>query len=223
MALDPVLAFWAICLLLIIVPGADWAFVISAGLGGRSVVPAVGGLVLGYTALTAVVAAGAGTLVARSPVLLTALTVAGGAYLVWRGAMTLASPAPALDPVPDTSPGTARPHPGPRSRRERAHPQGLAAVPGPAAAVRRPARKLAAARPAGPARDGVHGHLRNVLPGPGLGGAGGAAAPPLDRARRHPPVRRGHDRDRRGAAGRAVPGLTRWAGARAAGPADRRG
>src|ERR1700761_2088218 len=100
MALDPVLAFWAICLLLIIVPGADWAFVISAGLGGRSVVPAVGGLVLGYTALTAVVAAGVGTLVARRPVLLTALTVAGGAYLIWRGAMTLAAPAPDLDRSP---------------------------------------------------------------------------------------------------------------------------
>src|ERR1700749_909627 len=109
MALDPVLVFWGICSLLIIVPGADWAFVISAGLGGRSVVPAVGGLVLGYTALTAVVAAGVGALVARSPVLLTALTVAGGAYLVWRGAMTLATPAPALDRVPATSPGTAGP------------------------------------------------------------------------------------------------------------------
>jgi threonine/homoserine/homoserine lactone efflux protein len=100
MALDPVLAFWAICLLLIIVPGADWAFVISAGLGGRSVVPAVGGLVLGYTVLTAVVAAGVGTLVARRPVLLTALTVAGGAYLAWRGAMTLAAPAPGLNRAP---------------------------------------------------------------------------------------------------------------------------
>ena len=109
MALDPVLVFWGICSLLIIVPGADWAFIISAGLGGRSVVPAVGGLVLGYTVLTAVVAAGVGTLVARSPVLLTALTVAGGAYLVWRGAMTLATPAPALDRVPATSPGTAGP------------------------------------------------------------------------------------------------------------------
>jgi threonine/homoserine/homoserine lactone efflux protein len=111
MALDPVLAFWAICLLLIIVPGADWAFVISAGLGGRSVVPAVGGLVLGYTVLTAVVAAGVGTLVARRPVLLTALTVAGGAYLVWRGAMTLAAPAPDLNRAPAavTSPEPAGP------------------------------------------------------------------------------------------------------------------
>ncbi len=97
MNLSAVLAFWGVCLVLIIVPGADWAFVVSAGLRGRSVVPAVGGLVLGYTVLTAVVAAGVGTLVARDPVLLTGLTVAGGGYLIWRGAATLAAPAPDLD------------------------------------------------------------------------------------------------------------------------------
>jgi threonine/homoserine/homoserine lactone efflux protein len=96
MTLDAVLAFWAICLLLIIVPGADWAFIISAGLRGRSVVPAVGGLVLGYTGLTAVVAVGVGALVARSPVLLTALTVGGGVYLIWRGTMTLSTAPPDL-------------------------------------------------------------------------------------------------------------------------------
>jgi threonine/homoserine/homoserine lactone efflux protein len=96
MNLSAVLAFWGVCLALIIVPGADWAFVVSAGLRGRSVVPAVGGLVLGYTVLTAVVAAGVGTLVARDPVLLTVLTAAGGGYLIWRGAATLAAPAPDL-------------------------------------------------------------------------------------------------------------------------------
>jgi len=96
MNLSAVLAFWGVCLLLIIVPGADWAFVVSAGLRGRSVVPAVGGLVLGYTVLTAVVAAGLGTLVARDPVLLTVLTVTGGGYLIWRGTATLATPPPDL-------------------------------------------------------------------------------------------------------------------------------
>src|ERR1700760_307933 len=96
MNLSAVLAFWGVCLLLIIVPGADWAFVVSAGLRGRSVVPAVGGLVLGYTVLTAVVAAGLGTLVARDPVLLTGLTVTGGGYLIWRGTATLATPPPDL-------------------------------------------------------------------------------------------------------------------------------
>ena len=96
MNLSAVLAFWGVCLVLIVVPGADWAFVVGTGLRGRSVVPAVGGLVLGYTVLTAVVAAGVGTVVARDPVLLTALTVAGGGYLIWHGAATLAAPAPDL-------------------------------------------------------------------------------------------------------------------------------
>jgi threonine/homoserine/homoserine lactone efflux protein len=92
MAASSVLAFWAVALLLIVVPGPDWAFVLGSGLRGRSAVPAVGGLVLGYGAVTVVVAAGVGTLVARSPVLLTGLIFVGGLYLVWLGARTLTRP-----------------------------------------------------------------------------------------------------------------------------------
>jgi threonine/homoserine/homoserine lactone efflux protein len=91
-AAGSVLAFWLVALLLIVVPGADWAFTISAGLRGHSVVPAVGGLVAGYAAVTAVVAAGVGALVAGSPAILTGLTIVGGLYLVWHGAMTFARP-----------------------------------------------------------------------------------------------------------------------------------
>jgi threonine/homoserine/homoserine lactone efflux protein len=90
MTLDSVLAFWGVCALLIAVPGADWAFVVGAGLRGQSVVPAVAGLVLGYAGLTVVVALGVGALVARSPVALTMLTLVGGSYLIWRGVMSLA-------------------------------------------------------------------------------------------------------------------------------------
>ena len=92
MAASSVVAFWAVALLLIIVPGADWAFVLSAGLGGRTVLPAVSGIVLGYAGVTVVVAAGVGALVARSPAFLTGLTIAGGLYLAWHGARTLARP-----------------------------------------------------------------------------------------------------------------------------------
>lgn len=97
MATGSVLAFWSVAFLLIAVPGADWAFTISAGLRGRSVLPAVSGLVTGYAAVTVVVAAGVGALVAGSPDLLTGLTLVGGAYLVWHGATTLMRPA-APDP-----------------------------------------------------------------------------------------------------------------------------
>jgi threonine/homoserine/homoserine lactone efflux protein len=92
MAAGSVLAFWLIALLLIVVPGADWAFTISAVLRGHSVLAAIGGLVVGYAAVTAVVAAGVGALVAGSPAILTGLTIVGGLYLVWHGAMTFAKP-----------------------------------------------------------------------------------------------------------------------------------
>ena len=90
-----VVAFWAVALLLIMVPGADWAFVLGVSLRGRSVLPAVGGLVLGYTGITIVVAAGVGAVVGRSPALLGVLTVVGGCYLIWHGATTFARPAAA--------------------------------------------------------------------------------------------------------------------------------
>lgn len=102
MALRTVLAFWLVALLLIVVPGADWAFTISMGLRGRSVLPAVAGLVTGYAAVTAVVATGVGALVAGSPAVLTALTIVGAAYLMWHGAMTFAHPS---SPAAATGPG----------------------------------------------------------------------------------------------------------------------
>jgi threonine/homoserine/homoserine lactone efflux protein len=92
MAAGSIIAFWAVALLLIIVPGADWAFILGPGLRGRTVLPAVGGLVLGYGAVTVVVAAGVGALVARSAAFLTGLTIVGGLYLMWHGAKTLARP-----------------------------------------------------------------------------------------------------------------------------------
>ena len=103
MATGSVLAFWLVALLLIAVPGADWAFTIGAGLRGHSVLPAVAGLVTGYAAITAVVAAGVGALVAGSPAALTGLTLVGGLYLVWHGATTFARP-----PATGT-PGVRRP------------------------------------------------------------------------------------------------------------------
>jgi threonine/homoserine/homoserine lactone efflux protein len=102
------LSFLALDLLLVCVPGADWAFVISAGLRDRSPVPAVAGLVTGYALHTALAAAGLAVLVAGSPALLTALTVVGAAYLVWLGWGVLRRPG---------VPGTAGAEAVPASRR----------------------------------------------------------------------------------------------------------
>ncbi|POR46048.1 threonine/homoserine/homoserine lactone efflux protein [Paraburkholderia eburnea] len=98
-------AFWIVSFSLVMVPGADWAYAISAGLRGRVVAPAVGGMLLGYLAITLVVAAGVGTLVTSVPAVLSVLTVAGGAYLLWLGVKTLMRPASQLSA--DDGPGQA--------------------------------------------------------------------------------------------------------------------
>lgn len=93
MSVGGVVAFWGLSVLLALTPGADWAYAITAGLRHRSVVPAVGGLLSGHLLATVVVAAGVAVLVARSPMVLVVLTVAGALYLVWLGAVTFARPA----------------------------------------------------------------------------------------------------------------------------------
>lgn len=86
------LAFWGAAFVLIVVPGPDWAFTLAAGVRDRVVLPAVTGLMLGYAALTGIVAAGVGTLVTRTPLVLTVLTVVGAGYLVLLGARLAARP-----------------------------------------------------------------------------------------------------------------------------------
>ncbi|MFJ9867404.1 LysE family translocator [Streptomyces sp. NPDC101165] len=96
-------SYLAVDLLLVCVPGADWAFVIATALRGRSVPRAVAGLVSGYALHTVLATAGLAVLVAGSPRLLTALTVAGAGYLLWLGWGVLRRPAVpgAADEAPD--------------------------------------------------------------------------------------------------------------------------
>lgn len=98
-------AFWAVSFLLVLTPGADWAYVISAGLRARRLVlPATLGLACGALLATLAVAAGVGALVARNPALLTALTATGALYLAWMGLALWRSPAAvssASDDAPD--------------------------------------------------------------------------------------------------------------------------
>lgn len=85
-------AFWVVSFSLVMTPGADWAYAISAGLRERALVPAVSGMLLGYLAITIVVAAGVGALVASVPEILVALTLVGAAYLLWLGVNVLLHP-----------------------------------------------------------------------------------------------------------------------------------
>ncbi|MGL4204930.1 MAG: LysE family translocator [Aeromonadaceae bacterium] len=79
------MAFWGVSFLLVMTPGMDWAYVISAGCSGRGVVPAVSGLLSGHLLATLLVVAGAGALVSRYPLALSGLTLAGAGYLLWLG------------------------------------------------------------------------------------------------------------------------------------------
>lgn len=80
-----VLAFWAVSILFVLTPGADWAHAIAAGLRGRVVVPAVAGLLSGHLLAIVLVAAGVGALLASVPMALHLLTFAGALYLLWLG------------------------------------------------------------------------------------------------------------------------------------------
>lgn len=81
MSLGLVAGFWGVSFLLVLTPGADWAYAITAGLRNSSPLPAVLGMLSGHVLATLVVAAGVGVLVASAPVVLTVLTVAGALYL----------------------------------------------------------------------------------------------------------------------------------------------
>ena len=85
--MDPalVLGFWAVAALLVCTPGADWAYAVTAGLGGRTMLPSIGGILFGYLLVVIAVAVGLGALVAANPVLLDVLTIGGALYLLWLG------------------------------------------------------------------------------------------------------------------------------------------
>ena len=85
--MDPALVFgfWGVAALLVCTPGADWAYAVTAGLGGRTLLPSIGGILFGYLVVVVAVAVGLGALVAANPVLLDVLTVGGALYLLWLG------------------------------------------------------------------------------------------------------------------------------------------
>ncbi|MFA5630883.1 MAG: LysE family transporter [Porticoccaceae bacterium] len=106
MSLSILTTFWLVSLLLVITPGVDWSYTISAGIHGKVVIPAVAGLLLGHLAATCLVAAGIGALLSDTPLALTLLTVAGAGYLLWLGIGLIrrpATPVTALSDTPDNA------------------------------------------------------------------------------------------------------------------------
>ena len=90
MEMSFIASFWLVSFLLIITPGADWAYTISAGINGRRVIP-------GHLLATLIVVAGIGVLIAGHPLALSTITLLGAGYLMWLGIAILRHP-----PTPGT-------------------------------------------------------------------------------------------------------------------------
>lgn len=89
MDLTLLIAFWGIIALLAAVPGADWAFLISASLRGRGGA-AVLGMVAGHLAIAVATALGLAALVGARPWVTVVIGVGGGLALLRLGASALA-------------------------------------------------------------------------------------------------------------------------------------
>ena len=107
MPVATVATFWAVSMLFVLTPGADWAYAIASGLRHRSIAPAVAGLLSGHLLATVVVAAGVAALLAGSPAVLTVLTVVGASFLVWLGVGLVRHPVTVhADPTAATDAGS---------------------------------------------------------------------------------------------------------------------
>ncbi|MFF2272178.1 LysE family translocator [Agromyces sp. NPDC058136] len=78
--------------LMVVLPGPDWAYLIAAGTSGRSILPSLSGVLLGYLVTVAAVAVGVGAMVAAAPWVIVVLTFAAAAYLAYLGVRVLRDP-----------------------------------------------------------------------------------------------------------------------------------
>jgi threonine/homoserine/homoserine lactone efflux protein len=92
MSITNLIAFGAVDMVLIMTPGADWAYAIAIAVRRGPVAPAVGGLLSGYVLQATVVVVGVGALMAGNADALRILTLAGALYLLWLGTTVLRDP-----------------------------------------------------------------------------------------------------------------------------------
>jgi threonine/homoserine/homoserine lactone efflux protein len=102
MSVSILMAFWAVSFLFVITPGMDWAYAISAGINGKMVLPAVGGMLIGHLIATIIIAAGVGVLIADIPFAMMLLTLVGACYLLWLGFGLVRHPVTPVKELTDT-------------------------------------------------------------------------------------------------------------------------
>ena len=93
-------SFAALDFLLVMTPGADWAFAITAGVRRDGMIAAIAGLLFGYMVQAALVATGLGAVLARDNQVLGAITFVGAAYLLILGISVMRRQAP-ITAAPD--------------------------------------------------------------------------------------------------------------------------
>ena len=97
------LACWGMMTFMVLVPGPDWAYIIAAGTRDRTIVPALGGILIGYLVAVIAVAVGVGAALAALPWALVVLTLAAAGYLSYLGVRILLHP-PAVESAGESGP-----------------------------------------------------------------------------------------------------------------------
>ncbi|MEN9740062.1 MAG: hypothetical protein RLZ72_328 [Actinomycetota bacterium] len=103
-----IIAFVAVTLSLIVIPGPDWAFILGTSAKNGRVVAPVLGLGVGYLLITMVIAGGLATVSTSNPWILDTLTLVGSSYLIYLGFGLLRHPTALTDdgePAPVTISG----------------------------------------------------------------------------------------------------------------------
>ena len=110
------LACWGVMTLMVLVPGPDWAYIMAAGTRDRTILPALGGILIGYLAAVTAVAVGVGAAVAALPWVLVGLTFAAAGYLSFLGVRILRRPPVVATVGPDGQVGSSAPATGADTR-----------------------------------------------------------------------------------------------------------
>jgi threonine/homoserine/homoserine lactone efflux protein len=103
------LACWGMMTLMVLLPGPDWAYILASGTHDRSLLPSLGGILLGYLAAVIAVAVGVGAAVAALPWVLIALTFTAAAYLTYLGVRVLREPPAMVSVAGGPTPAGATP------------------------------------------------------------------------------------------------------------------
>ena len=89
MPLELLSAYWLVCMLLVISPGADWAYIIGSSTHKTTLTYAIIGLLFGYLVTAILIASGIGAFMMTLPELISYIGIAGALYLIFLGVKSI--------------------------------------------------------------------------------------------------------------------------------------